>query len=116
MTKYRKLTQDELHAEARARFGDDPKTYAFRCPHCGDVASIGDFINVGADPAAAGQECIGRSLGALDKGAEPSRGCAWAAYGLFRGPWEVVLPAEGDKPERSAWSFPLADAPVPATA
>ncbi|WP_158920606.1 hypothetical protein [Streptomyces sp. NBRC 109706] len=53
MAEYRKLTQDELLAEARERFGDDT--------------------------------------------------ARWAAYGLFRGPWEIVLP-DG----RSLWGFPLA--------
>ncbi|MBX6387033.1 MAG: hypothetical protein IRZ07_29325 [Microbispora sp.] len=33
----------------------------------------------------------------------------WATYGLFRGPWEIVMP-DG----RSVWSFPLADAPAEA--
>ena len=110
---YRKLTQDELHAEAVKRFGDDPKRFAFRCPRCGDVATIQDFIDAGS-PDSAGQHCIGRNLGVLKKDAKyAGRGCDWAAYGLFRGPWEIVLPAEGDKPERSAWSFALADPPKP---
>ncbi len=115
---HRKLTQAELLAEARDRFGDDPKQYAFRCPNCGDVASIQDFIDAGADPDRTGQECIGRCLGALTVAAgkagrnSKGRGCDWAAWGLFRGPWEIVLPAEEGKPERSAWSFPLADAPA----
>jgi hypothetical protein len=110
---YRKLTQDELMAEATKLFGDDPKKFAFVCPQCKDVATIQDFIDAGK-PDAAGQHCIGRELGALVKDAKKysGRGCDWAAYGLFRGPWEVVLPAEGDKPERSAWSFALAGAAV----
>jgi hypothetical protein len=109
---HRKLTQQQLGELARERFGNDPKTYAFKCPSCGDVATIADFIEAGA-PDAAGQDCIGRHLGALSKTAKyAGRGCDWAAYGLFRGPWEIVMPAEDGKPERSAWSFPLADAPA----
>lgn len=109
---YRKLTQAELNDEAKRRFGDDPLTYAFRCPHCNDVATVKDFVDAGAGERA-GQECIGRSLGALDAILQKykGRGCDWVAYGLFRGPWEIVLPAEGDKPERSAWSFPPAEPP-----
>lgn len=107
MTAYRKLTQDELMAEATRLFGDDPKKFAFECPHCKDVATIQDFIDAGK-PDAAGQHCIGRELGALTKGKYDGRGCDWAAYGLFRGPWEIVLPAEGDRPERSVASFALA--------
>lgn len=116
---HRKLTQEELLSEAIERFGSDPMDFKFICPHCGDVAAIRDFRDAGADPGRAGQECIGRHLGALDKSKHPSaeayrkagnRGCDWAAYGLFRGPWEIVLPAEGDKLERSMWGFPLAEA------
>lgn len=108
----RKLTQAELVAEATERFGDDPLKVAFECPNCGDVATIGDFPE-GAR-SAAGQECIGRHRGAL-KGAPTTdsgrsiaeRGCDWAAYGLFHGPWEIVMP-DG----HSAWGFPLAAAPA----
>lgn len=115
-----RLTQDDLMIEAKLRFGDDPKTYAFQCPTCETVTTIGTFVELGVGEKA-GQECIGRQLGALDKSRfrdvtayreAGMRGCDWVAYGLFRGPWEVVLPAEGDKPERSAWSFPLAGEPA----
>lgn len=110
MTENRKLTQDELVAEAKERFGNDPLDYAFQCPNCGDVAKIRDFPD--GTKERAGQECLGRHLGALsgpptqDSGRKRAeRGCDWAAYGLFRGPWEIVMP-DG----HSAWSFPLAEA------
>ena len=119
-TKHRKLTQAELMAEARARFGDNPMAFAFACPSCGDVASLGDFHAAGIDSGRAGQDCIGRHLGALDRETTVDayrkagkRGCDWVAYGMFRGPWEIVIPAEGDKPERSMWAFPLAERPEP---
>lgn len=108
----RTLTQAELVEEARARFGDNPREWAFVCPACGDVANAQDFIDAGADPARLGQECIGRSLGALSGGptsdggrARAARGCDWCAYGLFPGPWGVVMP-DG----REVRSFPLAEA------
>src|SRR3954449_13169413 len=107
---YRKLTQAELFDEARRLFGDNPRGWKFRCPRCRDVACAQDFIDAGADPSHIGQECIGRPTGALVK-PEPTntRGCNWAAAGLLHGPWEVVVPADGDRPERSVWSFALAD-------
>lgn len=110
-SRYRKLTQAELTAEARERFGDDPRKYAFECPRCGDVAMVGDFVAAGAGERS-GQECIGRVLGALKKDVKPykGRGCDWAAYGLFHGPWEIVMPAEDGNAERSVWSFALAEA------
>ncbi|MBP5883147.1 VVA0879 family protein [Streptomyces scabiei] len=119
-TQHRKLTQAELVAEARERFGTDPLLWAFRCPSCGDVANGQDFSNAlaesprknrfGEDVIASdivGQECIGRTLGALKKGhgKYTGRGCDWAAYGLFAGPWEITLPNG-----RTAHSFPLAPA------
>jgi len=110
--KHRKLTQAELLAEAKERFGDDPKQFAFTCPGCGDIATIADFIDVG-EPDAAGQHCIGRNLGALSGPAKEwkGRGCDWTAYGLIPGPWTIVMP-DGHE----AHGFPLADAPVAATA
>jgi hypothetical protein len=125
MSEARKLTQEELLTEARARFGDNPLDWAFRCPHCGDVATGNDFSEALAkhprknrDGSATmtsdiiGQECIGRTLGALKGPAgtsggrgEAPRGCDWCAYGLFPGPWEIVLPGG-----RSMHAFPLADA------
>lgn len=119
---HRKLTQAELVAEARERFGDDPMTWTFQCPSCADNATGQDFrdalaehprTNRNGEPVIAsdvlGQECIGRILGALAKGRGryTGRGCTWAAYGLFPGPWEIVLP-DG----RSMHGFPLAPAPA----
>jgi len=112
---FRSLTQAELMAEATARFGQDYLAWAFTCPACGDTATFQDFKDAGATADRVGQECIGRTLGALTK-PEPThtRGCDWAAYGLFRGPWKVTLPAADGKPEREMWCFPLADPPDPA--
>lgn len=125
----RTLTQAELIAECKNRFGDDWLTWAFKCPNCGDTATGLDFTvalnnhprkDPGGNDVQAhqilGQECIGRILGALsgsptsDQGCgRAARGCDWAAYGLIPGPWEIVLPEGG-----SVWAFPLADAPAPA--
>ncbi|MGC9540212.1 VVA0879 family protein [Streptomyces sp. UG1] len=113
---HRKLTQAELVDEAIERFGDDPLKWAFQCPSCGDIATGQDFrdalkehprTNRNGEVIASdvlGQECIGRTLGALE--GRKTRGCNWAAYGLIRGPWEIALP-DG----RSVYGFPLAPAP-----
>lgn len=125
-TDHRKLTQAQLVAEATERFGADPLKWAFICPSCGDVADGQAFKEALAEhprtnlrtnePVIAsdivGRECIGRTLGALDKvrgsvgGAYSGRGCDWAAYGLFCGPWEIELPNG-----HTMHAFPLA--PVP---
>lgn len=106
---HRQLTQEALLAELRAAYGDDPMNWAFTCPSC-------NTITTGAQLSAAlkthprtdnrtgdrvitsdilGQECIGRT--------DPEQGCDWAAYGLFRGPWEIALP-NGN----TLWGFPIA--------
>lgn len=111
---HRKLTQAELTAEATERFGPDPRGWAFQCPRCGDIAVVADFPK--GEEARIGQECVGRWRGALkgtpnDNAGQSTaeRGCDWTAYGLFRGPWEIVMP-DG----RSVWGFPLAPASVAA--
>jgi hypothetical protein len=116
MDAHRKLTYAQLCTEAEERFGADAMTWAFRCPHCGDVASANDFIAANTSPNFVGLVCVGRHLGALDRNVKKytGRGCDWSAGGLIRGPWEVVMPPRDGLPERSVWSFPLADAPVPA--
>lgn len=112
-----RITQQELVDLARERFGDDPLLWAFTFPNCGDVASPGDFRAIEVDPQRAGQECIGRWQGALTKAAlgtdgqaHAKRGCDWAAYGLFSGPWFIQMP-DG----RTIPGFPLAPAPAPKT-
>jgi hypothetical protein len=107
----RDLTRIQLVREAVALFGDDPRFFAFTCPNCGDVACAQDFIDAGADPERIGSECIGRSLGAIAHGSSAhdsgrsaaKRGCDWAAYGLFPGPWRVEY-----EPGKFFRSFPLA--------
>jgi hypothetical protein len=101
----RTLTHEEFLAEAKELFGSDALDIAFECPSCGDVAAIRDFP--AENRGRAGQECIGRSLGALKDGYE-GRGCGWAAYGLICGPWTVTT-AEGTP----MYCFPFAGAKQP---
>jgi hypothetical protein len=121
-TDHRKLTQAALVAEATERFGADPLKWAFICPSCKDVANGEDFSKALAEHPRThnrsgetviasdivGQECIGRTLGALTKGRGKytGRGCDWAAYGLFAGPWQIELPNG-----HTMHAFPLAPTP-----
>ncbi|MEU1496104.1 VVA0879 family protein [Streptomyces sp. NPDC005732] len=116
MSAPRTLTQAELWAEARERFGEHARDWAFQCPSCGDIATGTQFAAaLEAHPRrhntfnrdvrftdVFGQECIGRTLG---KGAD--RGCLFVAYGLIPGPWQVTVP-DRDKPMHC---FPLAPRP-----
>lgn len=64
--------------QLKAKFGDDAKTWAFKCPHCGNVQTAQDFIDHGH----ADQKdnvyfnCIGRYV--------PGKGCNWTLGGLFK--------------------------------
>jgi len=113
-----KRTQLELRDELVARFGEDPKRWAFICPSCGDIATAADF-RVALDKTARsdehasaylGQVCIGRISGVLlrkqPRGGYKGRGCDWCAFGLFRGPEFVVMPDGREVP-----SFAIAPAP-----
>lgn len=111
------MTQDELVEELRRRFGDDPSAWAFVCPRCEDVATATDFraaleANPRTNPDGSaktasdllGQECIGRTLGALSRDGYDGRGCDWCAFGLLPGPLGIEMP-DG----RIARSFHIAE-------
>lgn len=103
MTTKRKLTQSEWREEGMAMFGTDVRTWCFKCPVCGHVQSVGDFLlledTVGKDlHNAAYQECIGRYTGGRDAFRGAGDGpCNYAAYGLFQlGPVTVVRDDGGE--------------------
>ena len=68
-------TLEEWKAEGEKRFGTDLTKWKFKCPKCGNIASGQEFMDVQQDPNSMYCECIGRHI--------ESRGCNWAAYGLF---------------------------------
>ena len=105
----------EWLSEGKRRFGEDPKLWQFRCPVCGNVQTMEDFKQVGAEPQSAYQECIGRHLQnrASNLAGTPSKDgktapCDFAAYGLFQFGWKVV--SEGGK---VVPVFPFADPSSP---
>lgn len=112
--EHKTMTREEMLCEARRRFGDDPADFAFVCPRCGDVATVREFQKLAAG-SRAGSECIGRLLGALQGSRHPdrngivrgvaTRGCNWTAYGLFPGPWTIIV-----NPDVPVRSFALAPA------
>jgi len=100
----RRVTIEEWHAEARARFGDDPNKWRFKCPSCGFVQTRLDFLAYGVPrhdvDRRLGFSCIGRSILQTCRDSsdvvefmEANRGygCNYAGGGLFRiNPVEVV--------------------------
>lgn len=108
-------------AEAKKRFGTDPRNWTFICPNCKDTAN-GHDLRAALDSKGRtedkasdilGRVCIGRLLGALEEKTQKDwkgRGCDWVAYGLFQGPVAVTLP--DDAGTIHCFEF----APAPATA
>lgn len=77
-------------AEAKRLFGENPLSWKFRCPVCGNEQTLADFKNIGADPEGAYQECIGRKMRYPAKNLATTPGgngqnspCDFAAYGLL---------------------------------
>lgn len=117
---HQKITQADLYDMLVERFSEDPMTWAFTCPTCGTTTTGLEMRQAleanprtrrDGEPFTAsdilGQECIGRTLGALHvpEAQWKGPGCTWVAFGLFRGPWEVERPDGG-----STWCFPVAEA------
>lgn len=73
MAEYK--TINEWRYTAVSLFGQDPGKWRFKCPRCGNVATVAEFDKFGTEPDAATQECIGRY--------RKDKGCNWAAYGLL---------------------------------
>lgn len=72
--------------EGKTLFGERVNDWKFKCPMCGKVYTVQEFVDAGGDgPNAAYQECIGRHKGAGAPGSPDGNpdGCNWAAYGLF---------------------------------
>lgn len=55
------ITENEWRKEAKKRY-DSFKNVKFKCPVCGYVASVSDYLNAGADECQVGFVCIGRFL------------------------------------------------------
>lgn len=100
---------DAWKAEGERRFGADIRKWKFKCPMCGHVAAVEDFIKLKVkDPAnSAYEECIGRYTGKGSPKEGDSSGCNWAAYGLLGIPKGGVFVFTG--PEQGAHIFDFAE-------
>lgn len=78
------MTREEWHAEGVRRFGSDVKTWRFVCPSCGHVASVADWLAVGATKGEIAFSCVGRHMSnAADMCTKPGP-CNYAGGGLFK--------------------------------
>ena len=92
---------DAWRAEGERLFGQDVTKWKYKCPMCGHIAAVQDFIDAGLDGQEAANsaycECIGRYTGKGSPKKGDSSGCNWAGYGLFGIPHGgvVVMTGEG---------------------
>lgn len=104
-----RFTLEEWQAEARRRFGEDPRNWKFVCPSCRHVASSNDWKSVGASEGEIAFSCVGRHLPEAKTLGERPGPCNYAGGGLFQlNPITVVDP-EGR--EHKMFAFAPEDAP-----
>ena len=83
------INMDDWEKIATEKFGSDPKKWQFKCPSCGGVQTLSDFIE-NKVPEPGGKfyfSCIGRWV--------KDRGCDWTLGGLFQIHTTEVIPKEG---------------------
>lgn len=103
----KKQTLQEWLDEAKRRFGEKTSEWKFQCPQCGNVQSPKNFVDAGIEPAQAPnfsyQGCIGR--------VDTSKGCNWAAYGLFGtlGKGRLIVAPDGKEVEVFDFAEVIAD-------
>lgn len=105
-----RLTTEEWLAKGKKLFGKDPKGWKFKCPCCGHIQTIADFIELrelglwSGDAQTAYFSCIGRydtripvmkKGGLLDKG--NGSPCDYTLGGLIRLHKTVVVDGEGEE-------------------
>jgi|BioPla2DNA2_1021312.scaffolds.fasta_scaffold86578_2 hypothetical protein len=103
----KEYTHQQWMDELKSRFGENIMDWAFKCPACGKVSTIREFIDAGAEIHDSFQNCIGRFTGKGSPQKGDSSGCDWAAYGLFgtMDKGDIVITRYGNRME----VFPMAE-------
>ena len=72
------MMYDEWKKKLNERFGENPMNWKFKCPNCGNIQSLQDFVNARIDNAEGKfyYSCIGRYV--------KDKGCNWTLGGLFQ--------------------------------
>ncbi len=83
------LQREAWIAEGLRLFGSDKRSWAFRCPACGQVQTVADFLKHGVDPQGkVFMACLGRFIAPV---AAPGRKpCSYTLGGLVRFPRLLV--------------------------
>lgn len=97
------MTYAEWTAEATRRFGEHKRAWAFVCPSCGYVATVGDWMDAGASEGEVAFSCVGRRTENPKQIGERPGLCNYAGGGLFRlNPVKVIMP---DGVEHNIFAF-----------
>lgn len=72
------FTRDDWFKKANELFGPDQKLWKFKCPQCGGIQTLNDFIE--ARVTEPGNKFYFSCIGRWVKG----RGCDWTLGGLFQ--------------------------------
>jgi hypothetical protein len=107
-----RISHDDWKAAAIERYGDDVKGWRFRCPLCGFVARVQDWLDAKADDAIA-FSCVGRWRenprdAFMPKRSKKKGPCNYAGGGLFRLNPVIVTRADGVEVQ----TFDFADRPL----
>ena len=88
------FTYEEWFAEGKRLFGLDTMNWKFECPSCGYVASVKEWVDVGASDGEIAFSCIGRHVsGAQQAFLHRGGPCNYAGGGLFAiNPVQVRFP------------------------
>lgn len=98
----KKITANEWLREGKRLFGDDMKQWKFKCPSCGHIQTLQDFLDLGfSQDEAEGvffYSCIGRwmeSEGILFNKKSP---CNYTLGGLFTLAETIVIDEDNEIP------------------
>ena len=72
----RRISHAKFLEELTTKYTTDKNKWAFKCPSCGNVQTIQDFIDIKENPTNVNFSCIGRYT--------EGRGCNWTLGGLLK--------------------------------
>lgn len=104
------LTREQYFAEAEKRYGKNKREWKFKCPSCGHVAAVQDWLDHEGGDTMVAFSCVGRLMGsAQELGSKDGGPCNYVGDGLFR---LNPIPVQDDESDEVSWFFDFADDPL----
>jgi len=100
------MTEDELLDLGVKLYGPDKKQWKFKCPSCGYVAKVQDWLDHEGGENMIAFSCIGRLTGSKQElGSKEGGPCNYAGGGLFQlNPIEIIR-EDGSKSKNRFFAF-----------